>query len=1503
MKSKLLKTSVGTIIFLLLIAAVFAVLQPVYKKVSAFLHEKEDYALAVLEDKTGLGLSYKSLSPSILSGINIKSIVIYDVSDKKSNKSNDSRSNILTVKKAVLKYNLWKIISGDFENAFTGLYITGVESNLNISGNTEFARKIMLLSNKGSRSKSNSQNDNKVYNNNNSENEDFLTDDITNSIRKYLFALPFTVEIKKVSVSYTDSSATYSVGINRLQLSKVDDGSYLSGFFDGHAIMGFSDGKTAGVSLSAKGRLVREMTGSSALCAISPYSKADYTLGTYEFMFRYNDSQLVLRSIQNLQPLTIYGSLNKDTGDVIADIKMDSLNPFSIVKMNSISSQLEPLVGSTISAELQLSYNIPQSLLSWQTQGLVDLSKKISSDGEKISFSLSGDNENIDIYSLNAEGSLADIGFSGSYCIPTMQPTGTLSVAKYILPNGSKIAGDLYFDATDSGFMCFIPQLFLGNETLTALQLDVAPQYEDEKLDSFDMSFQMSDYSHSEYESPGEIKIDASYTIGKNQYVQASASISNFFLDTVAKVASVFADEKSQHAISQMAPQLAPYIFTNEIYVSSDLKSFSFNSPYFILVNSKQEKQALILSFDGSNNAVSISQFELVYGENHVVASLNADISAEDQEVFFTSSCVVNSIPYNFSGNYNKKWLGISGDYGLEASVSLSQNMSGSVSFTSLPVSINGYILSLSTSVLLSSSKFYGMSVDISSLEVEELSGKIPIKPKVMLTGRVDSQGFVISSLSYTDTTSSLDGSGQILWNINNEILDSVTAEVDLKNELSPEQVSLSANFTNPLHAELSQEHLMNDCYFTLQSDIKSFQVSRFISGQIQDDTLSGQISASGTFNNPFISVNLSGFSIQFNGAPLVAKGNIVMEDGNVEITSMDMEWSGMKISNTKGGISLSSYEGKVDSEFNLDFAGKTMYTPFTIKMENLSKKKSVFPESFVVSLESENITGTLLNKPLPIQVYMVRTPGRMDITSGDVLGVSGYVLDDGTMKVAVKKDKPLNFVLDGKTDAQFIDLNFNQINCDVKKISYLINSPYFSLYNGIVSGTIKISGLGTDPDINGSLSIDGLEFNLPDYVPEHITTDQLLFTCSQDEINVQKTMFCIDERYFTVGANVVLDRWTFDSMKANIVTEGAAGIPIDVNVPLFRLKGDTILDLTLGVTGTSFNIDGSIGLQNSEITAMTNLTSKSDSDSSESTSTSVPMDMNVNVRLLVGQKVQIILNPILRGLIAPQTPIDFTMDSVAGTWNLKGDIVLRGGEVTYLSRSFYLKEGRIVLNETQNSFDPNLTIRAETRERDENDEPVTITLSAIRQNVSNFNPQLTSSPAKSENEIMSLLGQIVTADSSSEGKIDFGNLLAAGLDFGVQVTVLRKAEDTLRDFFNFDIFSMRTMLLQNALKQSLNTDQNTEYTFGNYFDNSTVYIGKYFGSNLYADAMLQWSYDSSKYKKDDPVSGIVFQPELGFELSAPFANIRWSYAPDLGSLLDSFVSATSITLSWKYSF
>ncbi len=294
-------------------------------------------------------------------------------------------------------------------------------------------------------------------------------------------------------------------------------------------------------------------------------------------------------------------------------------------------------------------------------------------------------------------------------------------------------------------------------------------------------------------------------------------------------------------------------------------------------------------------------------------------------------------------------------------------------------------------------------------------------------------------------------------------------------------------------------------------------------------------------------------------------------------------------------------------------------------------------------------------------------------------------------------------------------------------------------------------------------------------------------------------------------------------------------------------------------------------------------------------------LNFNIDLDLLIVQKVLIAINPLLRSLIAPSTPISVNVDTESGLWNVKGDIVLKGGEVSYLSRSFYLKQGQLILDENQNKFDPLVTVRAETRERDSAGESVTIRLSAISQNVSNFNAVLSSTPAKSENEIMEILGQVITGDSSS-----MSNFLVAGVDYGVQVTVLRKIESALRDLCNFDIFSIRTTILQNSIMQGLNMNKvsNNDSVIGNLFDNSTVYIGKYFGDDIYADALLHWSYDKTKVNSGETAgNGLVFQPEIGLEFDAPFANIRWNFAPNLEEFQQSWTQATSVTLSWRVLF
>jgi hypothetical protein len=136
--------------------------------------------------------------------------------------------------------------------------------------------------------------------------------------------------------------------------------------------------------------------------------------------------------------------------------------------------------------------------------------------------------------------------------------------------------------------------------------------------------------------------------------------------------------------------------------------------------------------------------------------------------------------------------------------------------------------------------------------------------------------------------------------------------------------------------------------------------------------------------------------------------------------------------------------------------------------------------------------------------------------------------------------------------------------------------------------------------------------------------------------------------------------------------------------------------------------------------------------------------------------------------------------------------------------------------------------------------------------------------------------------------------------------------QDGLRNLLKLDIFSIRTLAVQNIVESSINnqlTDAELRkpLTAGNIFDNSTVYIGRYFGSSLYFDALVHFTYDESREIIDPMSNGMVVTPEIGLEMSAPFAIIRMSLAPVLGSDELSFapalVSTTSITLSWKFSW
>ena len=111
--------------------------------------------------------------------------------------------------------------------------------------------------------------------------------------------------------------------------------------------------------------------------------------------------------------------------------------------------------------------------------------------------------------------------------------------------------------------------------------------------------------------------------------------------------------------------------------------------------------------------------------------------------------------------------------------------------------------------------------------------------------------------------------------------------------------------------------------------------------------------------------------------------------------------------------------------------------------------------------------------------------------------------------------------------------------------------------------------------------------------------------------------------------------------------------------------------------------------------------------------------------------------------------------------------------------------------------------------------------------------------------------------------------------------------------------------LMENALKYSMSQGSERQgMNVSNFFDNTTVYVGKYFGNALYADAMLRLTYDKNRVNDGTTLQGLTFEPEIGFEMESPLANIRWGLTPDLSDLSRSKISIVpSLTLSWKFNY
>ena len=1461
MKKIPVAVKISVLVFLVIIIMAFAFSRPIYNRIK----ERVDKAAFQLTDKvtelTGLTLTYDSFSPSILSFLSIKGIKLAD----------ENGTVILSIKNTRINYKLNELIKGNMETFIRSVLVSGVDVDVGqIIGVAE-------------RLSAANQNDKKA----------------APEIEKILSYVPQDVTVKNISLNYSNESFESSFVIKDVSLLNSMWGNSLEFQMDcaANAFVKKNNAKYSG-SVYLTGSVSESFDKATVYLNIADFTDGTFRIAKTNLMATYADKNVEVHTIQSVNPFSIKAAYNLDTQKATVSLDTEKLNPLSVVSMSGKSEITKKLkdMQFTTSSQVELDTAVLAELaggkkasdfVKYKSKGSFNVPSSLFPGGAVIRYSVNGDDKKVNVTGLSAEGKkiLADCGLS--FAFKNMQLSGSVNLSKYVLPNGSEISTEVFFDPLAKGFMLFSPQVFLGEKSLTAIQAKVLPQ-----KDSVDFELELSDYysydSGGLYDSgePGVISLSGSY-LTASKFIQSGISMNRIYVRSVLELVGEMLDRTQKEKLEKLMEYVTPYMFTGDLYVSTNFSSLSYNLPYLVLANTSKENQLLFISVNGNEQNISLDRFDLIFGKMALNATAGLEFMPGGKNMTFYVDTTASSIPYRFQGAISPEAIKVAGDYGTDIEIVFGKNkeMSGHALIENFPLVYEKISLILSTNTSFAYSPQSGPELHIERFEAEETDASSAYNPKLVFSGNGTKYGMQLNSISYTDLYSSLQGQADVTVNINDGLFDSVGLNASLKDSAgSGEGIVFDGIVSNPDQQQLTKDNFLNALYISALTEINNFSLNRFMAVKNSNNEVTATLSLSGTLEHPYVLVNVDKLSFLLANEIVYADGSVMLEDNELTVNNFAVNQSAWSVKNIAGNVSLKEFTGGMKAVFETK-GSKNVSVPMELQIKDsyVAEGKKL-PDNMMIQLSSSGMGGSLIKKSAPFDITALYSSDFVSFYSSENLGLTGtYTFSDGLYANLNTGDK-FSCGITGTFKDQNLDMYFSDIVVNLPAVmDCLAVDDFLTMSKGLLTGNLLMTGTYDTPEFEGSLTIEKPDFMLPTLFKDSISTEQIVLYAKSNEFELVNSVYSIGKKQiFRLGSKVAMNKWVLDQLDISLNTVNKRYMPLRFTSPFVDVSGDVACDLNVNMEDSVVTLTGSIFGDKLDIESALQNISKAEIEPMDS---SKEIYFKTDLDLTLGNHIVLNFDPLLRCIFVPNTKLKIALDSITQSYVVDGKLSLKSGDVAYLNRSFYIKEGSIKFN-PQEIANPKVTIRAETREKDANNQNVRIILTAENQDLLNFKPRFTSVPAKSENEIMALIGQVVIADLNEieKGSDVIPVILSTAGDYALQSFATRQIENKLRESLNFDIFSIRTNILQNTMSYVKNNQNNNQQIWlGNFFDNSTVYIGKYLSSAIYVDAMLNLSVGENIANFTDAnEKGFVLQPEIGFEFEVPFSNVNWRYIQDM---------------------
>lgn len=1422
------------------------ILLPVQRSIDRYMENVQMQTIRSIEDAIQRTIRYKSISPSILLFLEVREVTV-------AGREGEKRENI-NISKVRVHYSLWKLLQGNIAEAIHEIRIINSTFSINQQDDQNLLKIIRDLGNQ--RTVAGGKNGTET--------------------------LPADLLIigENLYINYIDENQRVQMGKLFFEF-RIDENEYnlkLKGDCEGVLDKPPStenialEEAAAKISVQAQYRKAdKEISGRMNIGEFSSnlFSFRELTLETTS-----TPEKIMLRKIEDRSPYDFLVEYVPDDKAIYFNFASENFTPQNNIRPEDDLYPISAWLNSNVSGVMDIRYNLETRQINYA--GDID----VRADNEFLPFPINisldgnGNREYASFNILRVESENIEADFQGRIFIAEPFAVGELNIKRYALDENTVLKGKARVEGSRENFICTSEGITIGEIQTRDIRL-TGGFAGDEADFQIVAEYGVRDALNRE----PNIKADGNIVFGSNSFLELS-----FSAQDIPLTQSILEFYNDNYGLIDRA---GPLYVDTEAYFTSNFERFSFSLLPFSVENEKGETIASC-RVNGNNNRLNLSDVSIRVNDYNASGDFEITRNSNNKYSFLTAM-TINSVYYELLGSYYQgSTLILRGNHGIYLNIMFRDNFTAfSAQTKNMPLPLNPYRISeLSMSGRGTHRDSENWNVQIPNCSITNVPG-FPEDNRFEISGNIKPGDIRLYTMNYSDSISTVSGGVQATFSALNPFYGQI--QLMLRDNSNKERYSITA--------------IRDADFIEAQIDLRNAPLSRLQDLQI-DGLLSGSAGISGTSANPKIdySIKLEEGEYRQNAVQIESDGTF--ENDLLVLDYLHTEYNSNILQRAEGFLDLKAGIFQLKGQYRGIFAKKQ--SAAEVSLNGVISEYE--PQLKLKTLSEADFSADLLLSDIQMfgkehddwNLSINRNDDTLSFLGGPENALEGSFTSDGSFNFMLSQPLPVRFTAEGNRSPDDFGISVRSISLDAKFLS-LLGLRFIEFYNGSVSGDLQISGAPNDPSFDGELEVEDFSGKI-EYVKGVIRPFDTRIVISDETATVQPVAVSVEGQRAVLQGGFSFDRWNLATIDVNVRTLSEEGLPVLFRDPVSGLSIDGFATGTFQyrLRPENSTIFGDLTTQNCIVTF---------EEKQPGILKNRANPLVVDLKISTGRRVEFLWPrknfPIIQAFADTDQSLSIYFDNITDTFELKGTVELKSGEIYYFQRSFYLKDGSITFNENEDRFDPLLQAAAEIKEIDNSGSPVTISLIVDKEPLSSFTPRFESNPTLSTTEIAGILGtNLYSSFSQTEG--EFASALLITGDLFSQFGIVRSFEQQMKNVLNLDLFSIRTQMIQNVilervLNQNIAQDPESQASVGRYLDNTTLFLGKYLGNDLFLEALVQIQQDPIT-TGDFGQNELDFSMEVGLEWKLPFFLLDFSINPDFEDPMDSLQN-TSLGLSWDFSY